>query len=122
MKLPNSGTIDSTNKYKLLAIIIAVAALVALPFLIESDYIKHLLIMACIGTVLGMTFSMLFSTGLITLGAGAFYWAAKVAGLGAGNPAAVTFEIGTTYLVAAGLMNYLVAFHAYETARGIRHA
>lgn len=73
MKLPNNGTIDRTNRYKLLAIIIAVGALIALPFCIESDYIKHLLIMSCIGMILGMTFSMLYSTGLITLGAAAFY-------------------------------------------------
>jgi hypothetical protein len=49
------------------------------------------------------------------------YFGAKAFGLGAGNPSAVTFDIGTTYVVAAGLMNYLVAFHAFETAKGVRH-
>jgi branched-chain amino acid transport system permease protein len=73
VKLPNNGANHKTNRYKLLAIIIAVAALVVLPFCIESGYIKHLIIMACIGTILGMTFSMLYSAGLITLGAAAFY-------------------------------------------------
>ena len=56
-----------------------------------------------------------------SLGSGVFYLAAKAAGLGAGNPSAITFDIGTTYVVAAGLMNYLVAFHAFETAKGVRH-
>ncbi len=56
-----------------------------------------------------------------SLGAGIFLGIAKGAGLGAGNPAAATFDIGTTYAVAAGLMNLLAAFHAFETAKGVRH-
>jgi len=56
-----------------------------------------------------------------SLGTGAFCAAAKAAGWGAGDPAARTFDIGTAYIVAAGLMNYLVAFHAFETAKGVRH-
>ena len=47
-------------------------ALILLPLIIESDYVKHLLIMSLIGTILAMNFSMLFSSGLITLGAAAF--------------------------------------------------
>ena len=58
---------------KLAAAVILIIVLAALPIFIENDYIKHLLIMACVGTILGMSFSMLFSTGLISLGAGAFY-------------------------------------------------
>ncbi len=56
-----------------------------------------------------------------SLGTGGFCWIAKAAGLGAGNPSAVTFDIGTIYITAAGLMNYLAAFHAFETAKGVRH-
>lgn len=52
---------------------ILIIVLAALPLVVENDYIKHLLIMACVGAILGMSFSMLFSTGLISLGAGAFY-------------------------------------------------
>ncbi|MDD5169985.1 MAG: hypothetical protein PHN75_14300, partial [Syntrophales bacterium] len=58
---------------KIAAIIVLAVILLALPLVIESDYIKHLLIMTCIGAILGMTFSLLFSTGLISLGAAAFY-------------------------------------------------
>ena len=58
---------------KLIAIIVLAVFLLTLPIYIESDYIKHLLIMTCIGTILGMTFSLLFSAGLISLGAAAFY-------------------------------------------------
>ncbi len=56
-----------------------------------------------------------------SLGAGLFFLAAKAVGLGAGNASAATFDIGTTYAVAAGLMNFLAAFHAFETSRGMRH-
>ena len=73
MKLPNSLKTDKAARYKWIAIIIVLIALIVLPLCIESNYIKHLLIMACIGTILGMTFSLLFSAGLITLGAAAFY-------------------------------------------------
>lgn len=70
MKLPTSW---KTIHKKLAAAVILIIILAALPLFIENDYIKHLLIMACVGTILGMSFSMLFSTGLISLGAGAFY-------------------------------------------------
>lgn len=70
MKLQNSL---KSGLNRAIAISILLILLIILPVLIENEYIKHLLIMACISTVLGMTFSLLFSTGLITLGAGAFY-------------------------------------------------
>jgi branched-chain amino acid transport system permease protein len=61
------------NTFKIIAIIILAIFLLTVPIYIESDYVKHLLIMTCIGTILGMTFSLLFSAGLISLGAAAFY-------------------------------------------------
>lgn len=73
MKLQNSPAVTKVGRYKWIAIVIVLIALMALPLCIENNYIKHLLIMACIGTILGMTFSMLYSAGLITLGAAAFY-------------------------------------------------
>lgn len=73
VKLLNSQAIIKANRYKWIAIAVVLIALMALPLCIENNYIKHLLIMACIGTILGMTFSMLYSSGLITLGAAAFY-------------------------------------------------
>lgn len=71
MKLPNNVALKSRKKQ--IAVAIAIAVLVVLPLCIESDYIKHLLIMSCVGTILAMTFSMLYSSGLISLGAAAFY-------------------------------------------------
>jgi len=52
------------------------------------------------------------------LGNGIFYFIIKLTGLGKGNIQAVTFHYGTTYLVSAGLINYLVALNAFDIARG----
>lgn len=41
---------------------------------------------------------------------------ARAAGLGAGDPASPSFEVATTYLVVAGLMNVLLAFDAWDAA------
>jgi len=53
------------------AIIIAVGLLI--PFFITSSYQLHLIIMLFINVVLAMSFSMLISTGLITIGAASFW-------------------------------------------------
>jgi len=54
------------------------------------------------------------------LGSGAFYFIIKWTGLGNGNIQAVTYHYGTTYMVSAGLINYLVALNAFDIARGKR--
>lgn len=54
------------------------------------------------------------------LGSGLFYFIIKLAGLGKGNIQAVTYHYGTTYMVSAGLINYLVALNAFDIARGKR--
>ena len=54
-----------------LAVLLAVS--LVLPFLVESPYLMHLFIMTFVGIILGMSFSMIFSTGLISLGVATFY-------------------------------------------------
>ncbi len=54
------------------------------------------------------------------LGSGILFFIIKLAGLGKGNIQAVTYHYGTTYMVSAGLINYLVALNAFDIARGIR--
>lgn len=54
------------------------------------------------------------------LGSGIFFFIVKLADLGKGNIQAVTYHYGTTYLVSAGLLNYLVALNAFDIARGKR--
>ena len=52
------------------------------------------------------------------LGIGAPYFVASVLGFGAGNVRAVTYEYGNTFLIVAGLLNYLVVIDAYDIAMG----
>lgn len=54
------------------------------------------------------------------LGNGIFYVIIKLLGLGGGNIRSVTYHYGTTYLVTAGLLNYLIALNAFDIARGKR--
>jgi hypothetical protein len=45
---------------------------------------------------------------------------AGVAGAGAGDVVAVTYEYGNTFLMAAGLLNALVALDVFDRARGLK--
>lgn len=81
--------------------------LISLPFLIRSPYYLHLVIMACINIVLAMTFSLMFSAGLITLGAAAF-WA-----IGAYASTVLVMNLGISFWLAlpfAGMIAGIFAF------------
>ncbi len=58
--------------------------------------------------------------GLAEMGAGAFYVAARMLGLGAGNPEAPTYEYGYAFLIVAGLLNMLVILDAWDIATGAK--
>jgi len=65
------------------------------------------------------------SDPLVFLGAGT-QWAmlvpralAAMAGAGAGNVVAITYEYGNTFLIVSGLLNILVALDAFDRARGV---
>lgn len=45
---------------------------------------------------------------------------ASVAGAGAGDVVATTYEYGNTFLMAAGLLNMLVVLDALDRARGVK--
>jgi len=45
---------------------------------------------------------------------------AGLAGAGAGTVTAITYEYGNTFLMAAGLLNALVALDAFDRARGVK--
>lgn len=51
------------------------------------------------------------------LGLGLFNLLVNVLGLSRGNIESLTYHYGTTYLVSAGLMNYLVSLNAFDIAR-----
>ena len=52
------------------------------------------------------------------IGMGVPYFAAKLAGLGAGRVIAQSFEYGNAFLIVAGLLNMLVVLDAFDVAEG----
>ena len=52
------------------------------------------------------------------LGNGLLYVIIRLSGLATGNIRAVTYHYGTTYMAAAGLINYLIALNAFDIAKG----
>jgi hypothetical protein len=47
---------------------------------------------------------------------------AALAGLGAGDVVAVTYEYGNTFLIVAGLLNALITLDVYDVATGRKAA
>jgi branched-chain amino acid transport system permease protein len=58
---------------KLTVLSVALMVLIGLPLGVKNPYMLHLLIIWFVSAVLGMSFALLFSTGLISLGVAAFY-------------------------------------------------
>jgi len=88
-------------------------------------FFSGIVIMLTLGLLMGGKFYTreslhpLLLLGLFAdFGNGIFYFAIKLAGLAGGNIRAETFHFGTTYLAAAGLLNYLAALNAFDLARG----
>lgn len=52
------------------------------------------------------------------LGVGLWYVAAKLSGYGGGQVVAVTYEYGNTFLIVAGLLNFLVMLDVFDIALG----
>lgn len=71
MKPLNNKRIVNVNMG--ITIFITLVFLILLPLIIGDLYIVHLLIMSCIAIVLGMSFSMQYSAGLVNIGAAAYY-------------------------------------------------
>ncbi len=72
----------------------------------------------------GRLFPFVWTEPLVALAAiadlacGAPYFVARVTGVGAGLPAAVTYEYGNAFLITAGLLNTLVVIDAHDIALG----
>jgi branched-chain amino acid transport system permease protein len=78
----------------------------ALPFILNNPYLLHLVILVLINAALGMGFSLVYSTGLITLGASAFW------GVGAYASALLVMKGGFSFWLAmpvAAILSALVA-------------
>ena len=72
------------------------------------------------GELSGHAFGNLFLAALAQWGLVLPRLIAGVAGAGAGDVVAVTYEYGNTFLMAAGLLNALVALDVFDRARGLK--
>ena len=52
------------------------------------------------------------------IGIGLPWMAARLAGAGGGTVTAITYEYGNTFLIVAGLLNFLVVLDAFDVAMG----
>jgi branched-chain amino acid transport system permease protein len=96
------------NPNKVLITLGCVCLLLAfLPAFTDSRYFMHLIIMTCINIMLGLSFSMLFSTGLITMGAAGFW------GIGAYTSALLVMKAGLSFWIALPLAALMAAFVAF---------
>ena len=66
----------------------------------------------------GQPFSWL--KAFASVGNGVWFLAARLAGVGRGDPTAVGFDFGNTFLYTAGLMNWLVVLDVSDIARGLK--
>ncbi|HSC29964.1 MAG TPA: DUF6677 family protein [Vicinamibacterales bacterium] len=88
-------------------------------------FLLVLTIMFAIGLLLeGRIFPFELSEPLVALaavadaGLGVPWIIARVAGAGEGTVTAATYEYGNTFLIAAGLLNFLVVLDAFDIATG----
>jgi hypothetical protein len=88
-------------------------------------FLAVLPLMFVIGLLLhGRVFPFEFGEPLVALaaiadmGLGLPWMIARLAGAGEGVVTAVTYEYGNTFLIVAGLLNFLVMLDAYDIAKG----
>lgn len=89
---------NSSWKMKRIPTAIALFILIILPLFLTNPYFLHLFILTFITAVLGMSFNMVYSTRLITLGAAAFY------AIGAYSSTLLTIKLGISYWFALPLV------------------
>ena len=78
----------------------------ALPFVVQNPYYLHLITMVYVNAILGMGFALIYSTGLITLGASAFW------GIGAYASTLLVMKSGLSFwlaMPASAMMTGIVA-------------
>jgi len=99
-------SITRATKGKVLGSGVLFLILALLPTVVKSPYYMHLVIMTCDNIMLGLSFSLLYSTGLLTMAAGAFW------GIGAYTSALLVMKAGLSFWIAlplSGMCSVLIA-------------
>jgi branched-chain amino acid transport system permease protein len=96
-------SITRATKKKVLGLGVLFVVLALLPTVVKSPYYMHLVIMTCDNIILGLSFSLLYSTGLLTMAAGAFW------GIGAYTSALLVMKAGLSFWIALPLSGVCAA-------------
>lgn len=94
-----SGTV--MNKKTIISIVAILVVLVLLPMVITSPYHMHLVITTCINVMLGFSFSLLYSAGMLSIAGGAFW------GIGAYASALLVMKLGFSFWTALPLSAFI---------------
>jgi branched-chain amino acid transport system permease protein len=98
---------DRQRLIRPIALFILVALLISVPVMVKSPYLMTVLIASCFAVILGMSFSMIYSTGLITLGTAAFY------AIGAYASALLIMKLNLSFWVASPLAIIITGIIAF---------
>jgi branched-chain amino acid transport system permease protein len=85
------------NRKTMIGIIVVLVVLALLPMVITSRYHMHLIITTCINVMLGYSFSLLYSAGMLSIAGGAFW------GIGAYASALLVTKLGFSFWAALPL-------------------
>jgi len=116
--IPGSGHFIQKKHTKALVFFSGILLLVVLGIVMEGKFFLPYTETSNNYGVVQRQFHPLLILGFLgDLGLGLFNVVVNLLGFAKGNIESVTYHYGTTYMVSAGLLNYLVALNAFDIAR-----
>lgn len=116
--IPGSGHFIQKKKTKAVVFFSGILLLTILGIIMEGKFFLPYTETSNNYGIVQRQFHPLLILGFLgDLGLGLFNLIVNLLGFAKGNIEAVTYHYGTTYLVSAGLLNYLVSLNAFDIAR-----
>ncbi len=116
--IPGSGHFIQKKYTKAIVFFSGILLLVVLGIIMEGKFFLPYTETSNNYGVVQRQFHPLLILGFLgDLGLGLFNFLVNFLGFAAGRIESVTYHYGTTYLVSAGLLNYLVSLNAFDIAR-----
>jgi len=116
--IPGSGHFIQKKHMKALVFFSGILFLVLLGVLMEGKFFLPYSENSYNSGIIQRQFHPLLILGFLgDIGLGLFNIIVNLLGYARGNIEAVTYHYGTTYLVSAGLLNYLISLNAFDIAK-----
>lgn len=116
--LPGAGHFYLKKKFKSIVFLAGTILLLSMGVLMQGKFfVPYTVVTSPFGVATESYHPLLILGFLGDLGSGIFYFIISMLGLGKGAISEITFNYGTTYMVSAGLINYLVALNAFDIAK-----